>query len=102
MLERLVHGELTPDRAIELAKGCWMVLASVWLVKAFAIKRAKQRESIQERLQYTLLLVGGFWLLFGTVPWPWLDFRILPDAPVIWWTGLVLTAVGVAIAIWAR
>jgi len=103
MLERLVHGELTPDRAMQLAKWCWMVLASVWLLMAFAIKRAKQREGIQERLQYILLLVGGFWLLFGrTAPWPWLYFRMLPAVPVIWWTGLILTAVGVAIAIWAR
>ncbi len=103
MLERLVYGDLTPDRAMHLAKWCWVALGSVWLVMAFAIKRAKQRESIQERLQYLLLLVGGFWLLFGgAAPWPWFYFRMLPAVPVIWWTGLVLTAVGVAIAIWAR
>jgi protein-S-isoprenylcysteine O-methyltransferase Ste14 len=103
MLENLVRGEMTPDLAMQLAKWCWMVLAVVWLVMAFAIKRAKRRESITERLQYTGLLAIGFWLLFGQARnFDWLHFRLLPNIPVIWWCGLLLTGIGVAIAIWAR
>ncbi len=103
MLENLLRGEITPDRAMQLAKWCWMVLAFVWLVMIFAIKRAKQKESVQQRLQYTVPLVGGFWLLFGRAePLPWFHFRLLPNVPVIWWIGLLLTAIGVAIAIGAR
>ncbi|MGB2628110.1 MAG: isoprenylcysteine carboxylmethyltransferase family protein [Candidatus Acidiferrum sp.] len=103
-MENLLHGELTPERALNLAKWCWLVLAFVWIAMAFAIKRAKRRESIVERLQYTGLLVAGFLLLFGEQSgnFRWLQTRLLPGVPGVWWAGLLLTAVGVAIAILAR
>ena len=104
MMENVLHGEMTPDRALDLAKWCWMVLAFVWLAMAFTIKRAKRRESVVERLQYTGLLVIGFWLLFGPQSRnvSWLRVRLLPSIPVFWWVGLFLTATGVAVAILAR
>ena len=82
-MENLLHGELTPERALNLAKWCWLVLAFVWIAMAFAIKRAKRRESIVERLQYTGLLVAGFLLLFAAVPSNirWLQTRLLPVLP---------------------
>jgi protein-S-isoprenylcysteine O-methyltransferase Ste14 len=103
MVDNLLGGEMTPDRAIQYARWLWMILALVWLVMAFAIKRAKRREAIAERLQYTALLLGGFWLLFGqTGNLPWLHYRLLPNVPVVWWSGLAITGLGIAIAIWAR
>jgi protein-S-isoprenylcysteine O-methyltransferase Ste14 len=103
MLKHLMSQRMTPDLALQYATWFWMILAIVWLVMAFAIKRAKRRETVTERLQYTLLLLCAFWLLFGRIGnliWP--HFRLLPNIPAIWWSGLILTGVGVAIAIWAR
>lgn len=103
-MENLLPRELAPEGALQLAKWCWMVLAFVWIAMAFTVKRAKRRESVLERLQYTGLLVIGFWLLFGEQSrhLPWLHFRLLPATPITWWIGLLLTALGVAIAILAR
>jgi protein-S-isoprenylcysteine O-methyltransferase Ste14 len=103
MLEHLLRVQMTPDLALQYAKWLWMILAIVWLVMAFTIKRAKRREAVAERLQYTVLLLGAFWLLFGRAGhliWP--HFRLLPNILAIWWSGLILTGIGVAIAIWAR
>jgi protein-S-isoprenylcysteine O-methyltransferase Ste14 len=103
MLDNLLGGEMTPDRAMQYAKWCWMLLAIVWLVMAVAIKRAKRRESIVERLQYTAILVIGFWLLFGQARnIAWLHSRLLPNVPAVWWSGLLLTGIGIAIAVFAR
>lgn len=103
MVDNLFVGEMTPDRALHYARWLWMVLAGVWLVMAFAIKRVKRRESIAERLQYTALLFGGFWLLFGQTGYvEWLHFRLLPNVPAVWWSGLILTVIGIGLAIWAR
>jgi protein-S-isoprenylcysteine O-methyltransferase Ste14 len=79
----------------------WMALAGVWLVLWFGTKRAKKRETSWERVQHLIPLVFGFWLLFGR-NWNGLNMRLVPDAPAARWLGLVLTAAGVAISIWAR
>src|SRR5260370_24816014 len=103
MLDNLLGGEMTPDRAMQYAKWCWMLLAIVWLVMAFAIKRAKRRESIAERLQYTAILVIGFWLLFGQARnIAWVHSGLLHNVPAVWWSGLLLTGIGIAIAVFAR
>lgn len=94
---------LTLDNAMAAASVCWWLLMAVWLILAFSIKRAKQRETGVERLQHIIPVAIGFWLLFGSKPhWAGLRFQLLPQAPNIWLTGLLVTALGVAIAIWAR
>lgn len=103
MLENLIRGEITPDSAMQLARWIWWLLAAAWVVKAFMLKRVKRSETHLERATNLIPLLIGFWLLFDqTLNDPWLDFRLLPNLPPIWWTGLFLTAVGVATAIWAR
>jgi len=94
---------LTLDNAMAAASVCWWLLMAVWLILVFSIKRAKQRETGVERLQHIIPVAIGFWLLFGSKPhWAGLRFQLLPQAPNIWLTGLLVTALGVAIAIWAR
>jgi protein-S-isoprenylcysteine O-methyltransferase Ste14 len=103
MLTNLIDGGLTPDRATQLAKYLWLILALVWLALAFTIKGVKRSESIRERILHIVPLLVSFWLVFGDTRYlPWLHFRLLPDAPYVWWAGLLITAVGMAIAIWAR
>jgi protein-S-isoprenylcysteine O-methyltransferase Ste14 len=103
MQENLFGGQLTPDTALQYAKWLWTILAAVWLLMAFTTKRTKRRETVLERIRHILPLVIGFWLFFGkTFYLPWLHFRLLPNLPAIWWTGLLLTLLGVGFALWAR
>jgi protein-S-isoprenylcysteine O-methyltransferase Ste14 len=103
MPDNLFAGQLTPESALQYAKWLWMLLAAVWLLMAFTTKRTKQRETSAERLGHILPLVIGFWFLFGQpLYFPWLHFRLLPNLPAIWWTGLFLTLLGVGSALWAR
>ena len=93
----------TMERALEAASICWWLLMLVWLVMAFSIKRAKRRETPGERAQHLIPLLLGFWLLFDSKPhWGWLNLQLLPQQPAVRMVGLLLTAVGVGIGIWAR
>jgi protein-S-isoprenylcysteine O-methyltransferase Ste14 len=92
---------MNADQASQWAGWLWTVLMGVWLVMWFGIKKAKRRETSRERLQHLIPLLIGSWLLFGR-NWGGLNSRLVPDVPAAWWLGLVLTAVGVGISIWAR
>lgn len=81
----------------------WDLLVVIWLVMALAIKKTKRTETPIERLLHLVPLLFAFWLLFGgNQPFPWLYIPLLPSGPILWWTGLLLTALGIAISIWAR
>jgi len=94
---------MTADEAGRWAGRLWDVLLVVWVVLWFGMKKAKKLEGWGERAQHGILMVLGFWFLFGNLNnWGWLNYRPLPNVPEIWTTGLLLTAVGVGISIWAR
>ena len=80
----------------------WLALAAVWLAAALASKRTIRRETVLSRVIYGGLFALACVLLFQ----PWrlgsLDFRFVPDAQIYVRCGLILTAAGVAFAIWAR
>lgn len=93
----------TAGAAWEWAQRLWMLLLLVWAVLWNGAKQAKKRESWSQRAGYIILLILGAGLLFGpNLPWPCLDERVLPNVPMVWKTGLALTALGVGVAIWAR
>ncbi len=92
---------MNAGQAFQWASWFWTVLMVVWVLMLFGIKRAKHRETNRERLQHLIPLVLGFWLLF-TRSWNGLNTRLVQDTPGAWWIGLVLTALGVGISIWAR
>ena len=94
---------LTADSAAGWAGYLWMLLAGIWLVMRLGMKRAKQRETVVEFAQHAIPLILGFWLLFGKQEnWGWLNYRFLPNVPAMWGAGLLLTALGIGISIWAR
>ncbi len=94
---------LTPDSALQYAKWLWMLLAAFWAVLAFATKRTKRTETFPQRVWHLAPLLFGFWFFFGqSAVFPWLQVRLIPNLPVFWGTGLLFTAAGVAISIWAR
>ena len=91
------------ETASRWAGWLWTLLLVVWLVLWFSMKRAKKSESPAERLQHVIPVVIGSWLMFGPAGgWPFLNVRVLPKIPAIWLTGLVMTALGVGIALYAR
>jgi protein-S-isoprenylcysteine O-methyltransferase Ste14 len=87
----------------EWINALWILFGLYWLISAFKRKKTKRRESWGQRLVYVLPLLAASRLLFRTEGhYGWLGARIVPASPITEWTGVVLTAAGVAIAIWAR
>jgi protein-S-isoprenylcysteine O-methyltransferase Ste14 len=81
----------------------WMIFGLYWLVSALSRKKTKKRESISQRLRYTLPLAVGLFFLFGSAARRgWLAVRFLPAEPALEWIGVLLAACGVTIACWAR
>jgi isoprenylcysteine carboxyl methyltransferase (ICMT) family protein YpbQ len=94
---------LTPDTAWIWASRMWLVLMAVWVVMWLGMKKAKKREAWNQRMEHGVLVIVGFYLLCRyQTDWGWLSERVLPDVPVVLLAGLALTALGMAIAIWAR
>lgn len=94
---------LTAEQASHWAGYLWMSLGAVWLVLWFGMKKAKRLEGWGGRAQHGILVTLGFWLLFGKLNhWGWLNAALLPSVPAVWDVGLMLTALGVGISIWAR
>lgn len=97
----MIWGDLSADQASEMASLLWILLMLVWLVLWFGMKRAKKLETPWERLQHAVPVTLAFWLLFGN-QWKMLDTRLFPETQVSLWVGVLVTALGVWISIWAR
>ena len=86
-----------------IIKSLWTLFALYWLISAFKRKETKKRESMLQRLLYMLPLIAAFTLVFRPeARYGWLGERFLPDAAVLQWIAVLVTASGVAIAFWAR
>ena len=94
-------GAITTEQALQMAVVLWYVLALVWLVMWFGMKRAKRSETAWERVQHVVPVLVAFWLLFER-HWPLLELRLLPETPGVLWAGVLMTALGVGIGVWAR
>jgi len=92
---------IDPDRATQIAAWLWNALLIVWVLLWFGMKQAKKSETPVERLQHVIPVVLAFWLLFGDSG-KLLNFRLLPQTMLVLWSGVLLTALGVGISIWAR
>ena len=81
----------------------WILFGMYWLASALKRKKTKQRETRGQRFMYTLLLVAASWLLVRPeARYGWLGTRFIPANPGVECIGVLLTAAGVAIALWAR
>ena len=81
----------------------WILFGVYWLVSALKRKKTKQRETWSQRFLYMLPLVAAWSLLVRSeARYGWLGTRFVPANPAVEWTGVLLTAAGVAIALWAR
>jgi len=81
----------------------WYVFGAYWVVSWLRVKPTKAREKSLDRLLTVAVVVIAFNLLFAN----WMRVgplreRFVGDESWIAWTGIGLTWVGVAIAVWAR
>lgn len=85
-------------------------IATLWLLLglyiALALLRSrdtKQRQSLFTRLPHLVAMIIAFVLLLeGRAHFGPLEQRFLPDSQTWIWIGTILTACGMALAIWAR
>ena len=80
----------------------WAVFALVWAVAWMWSKRTKQRAPIAARLLHSFPLVLGSYLLFSQNLPRWARWRLILDTPSVRVLAVLLTAVGIGFAIWAR
>ena len=81
----------------------WILFGLYWLVSALKRKKTKRRETWAQRLIYTLPLVAAAELLVRPeARYGWLGAHFVRANPTVEWSGVLLTAAGVAIAFWAR
>jgi protein-S-isoprenylcysteine O-methyltransferase Ste14 len=81
----------------------WYVIGVYWAITWLQVKRTRMTESLALRLGTILPIALAFELLFSKgLRIGLLGMRFLPDDDWIRWSGVALTGVGVAVAIWAR
>jgi protein-S-isoprenylcysteine O-methyltransferase Ste14 len=81
----------------------WLGFGAVWIIWAIWTKPTQRRESLAARSLYGLIIFAGFYFVIGgKLPGSWFRLRLYP--PTLWVTilGLVVTAAGLGLAIWAR
>jgi protein-S-isoprenylcysteine O-methyltransferase Ste14 len=81
----------------------WTAFCLVWLLAAIRTKRAQTRAGVGFQLLYGIPVFIAFYLMFGRAGRvPWLEARLYSRTPPLDILGVALTALGVALAIWAR
>jgi protein-S-isoprenylcysteine O-methyltransferase Ste14 len=81
----------------------WYVFAAYWATTSLRVKPTKAQEKLADRLGTIVVMVVSFELLFTrSLRYGLLGERFASAESGIAWAGIVLTYLGVAIAIWAR
>ncbi len=81
----------------------WILLAAVWVLGALRTKPTVRRQPLGQRLlQRAIAIVAWVLLLVPAMGVGPLGWRFVAPGPAVAWTGVGITAVGIAIAFWAR
>ena len=87
----------------EWINALWILFGLYWLVSALKRKKTKQRETWSQRFRYVLpLVVASYLLVRPEARYGWLGVRVVPASLAVEWIGVLPTAAGVAVALWAR
>jgi protein-S-isoprenylcysteine O-methyltransferase Ste14 len=88
---------------VAVARWLWAVLAAYWVYSGRNLKGTATPEARPTRLAHLAAVIGGFYLVLGeeVLPAPWSN-AIWPREVGIRELGLLLSAGGIAFAIWAR
>jgi len=81
---------------------CWWSFVLVWIVSAFLVKPASERQSWTGRLATFAFLTLTFMLLLGKIPWSDINTRIWPLGRAVRTTGCIITFMGLVVSIWSR
>lgn len=88
--------------ALRVCGGLWLAFAAVWLTWALRTKPVKSRESASSRLPYIAFTVAGAYLISDSFEPRWLHRPIFPANPRLQFLAILITALGIGFAIWAR
>src|SRR5258708_29485341 len=89
--------------AMRICSLLWTILGLVWLIAWLRTKRTQERVPFGSRLLYGVPILIAFYLLLSdNVPAGWLQSRIVPQNAFVEAFAVTLTALGIALAIWAR
>lgn len=81
----------------------WLIFVLYWLVSALRLNRMRVREPIRQRLSYVLPLLAAVAIVnWGDSQFPFFGQRFIPRVSWIVDAGVLITAAGIAFAIWAR
>ena len=81
----------------------WIVCIAVWVVGALKTRRTESKEPVSSRSLTLVLLILGYSLVFSNVAkFGFLGERFMPHTWLLRTTGVVLTWVGIGLAVWAR
>lgn len=91
----------TPNIAISVL---WITFLLVWGIGMLTAKASVKRQSALSRIEHSIPVIASYLLIFDRGLWPhWLRQRFFPQSDTtLIWTGVLLTALGVGFAIWAR
>lgn len=89
--------------AIQICGWLWIAWLIVWLAWAFQSKQTREKETVLSRFSYALPVWLAAYLLFWARTLPgWWNAPIVANRPWFGWLAVVITALGFALAIWAR
>jgi protein-S-isoprenylcysteine O-methyltransferase Ste14 len=80
----------------------WLIGALYWIVAAQSAKTDRRREPLATRLPFIAQMIVTAILLWPH-EWPgWLDLKVIGGGWTRFWIAVVVMALGLALAIWAR
>ncbi|HET9940853.1 MAG TPA: isoprenylcysteine carboxylmethyltransferase family protein [Candidatus Eisenbacteria bacterium] len=81
----------------------WFLWGIYWAVAAIGRRRVARRQPVLERLGHLAVMGIGFALLYAADRrWAGLNRRFLPDSAIVQWIAVLLTILGLGLAVFAR
>ena len=90
---------LNPRLVADIIQCLWLIFVLYWLVNAFGNKKNVYKQSHKSRLIFLLITTGFIYTIISIRR---LHIQLLPATMATQLAGIVLCAVGIGIAIWAR
>ncbi|HEU4988290.1 MAG: isoprenylcysteine carboxylmethyltransferase family protein [Gemmatimonadota bacterium] len=91
---------LTPAAVL---RDLWFFIVAVWLLAAIRTKPVARRQPLPGQLVHRVVTIAGYVLVFsGVVSFGPLGWRFVKPSVDVRWTGVAITALGIAVMLWAR
>ncbi len=87
--------------ALAVAACCWVLFALYWIVRSLSQKQVAEKPPISSRIADLVLFPLAF-VVLARPQWFRLSLRVLGDSWPLAATSVALSALGLAICVWAR